>query len=223
MAALVPGRLFMRPMDLDDVDTVAGWLGDMDDLSLFDRRRALPLGKDALRDAWKADLSAADVPTAYWFILEADDREPVALAGLHSISHIHGDSVLAILVSRQARERGLGLRIAIAALDMAFDRLRLHRVTTFFRSDNLRSERLTRRTGFQQEGRMREAWFGTGQFFDCIVVGLLREEWYARRTALLAELDGSIEIVPGPTAAGPTACADGSETPEPSQADDHAP
>jgi hypothetical protein len=91
-------------------------------------------------------------------------------------------------------------------LDMAFDRLRLRRVTTYFRSDNLRTERLTTRAGFQQEGRIREAWFVDGRHLDCILVGLLREEWLAHRDALRAELAGPIEVVlgrpgiaPGPT------------------------
>src|SRR5882724_3843453 len=176
MSALAPGHFIMRPMTLDDIDTVAGWLQDVDDLSLFDRNMAVPPSQDTVRDSWKADLTVAKFPTAYWFVTENRDR-PVAIGGLQSVNYVHGDAVLPILVSKAMRGKGLGLRIAIVLLDLAFDRLRLHRVTTFFRSDNLRTERLTKRVGFQQEGRMRGAWFADGRFLDCMIVGLLRDEW----------------------------------------------
>src|SRR3712207_5045535 len=131
-------------MNMDDVETVAAWLQDVDDLSLFERNSTVPVGKEAVRDGWKADLAGAKFPTAYWFMAEADGHAPVALGGLQSVNYVHGDAVLPILVDRSARGRGLGLRIAAALLDVAFDRLRLRRVTTFFRADNLRTERLTR-------------------------------------------------------------------------------
>jgi len=190
-----PGLFTMRPMTLEDIDAVAGWLQDVEDLSLFDRSMAVPPNEDAVRESWKADLATAKFPTAYWFVMESCVDRPLAIGGLQSVNYFHGDAVLPILISKPMRGKGLGLRIADLMLDVAFDRLRLRRVTTFFRSDNLRSERLVNRLGFQPEGRMREAWFAGGRFLDCIVVGLLREEWHARRESLRAELDRSVEVV----------------------------
>lgn len=195
-------RFVMRPMSVDDIDTVADWLHDIEDLSLFDRSLPVPLGKEAARERWKADFSQPTFPTAYWFVVEGLDRTPVAVGGLQSINYVHGDAVLPILVAKPERDRGLGLRIAVVLLDVAFDRLRLRRVTTFFRSDNARSTRLTQRVGFREEGRLREAWFAGGRYFDCMVVGLLREEWQARRDALVAELDGAVEVTLGNGQAG---------------------
>jgi RimJ/RimL family protein N-acetyltransferase len=147
-------------------------------------------------------------------MIESHERAPVGIGGLQSVNYVHGDATLPILVSKPARGEGLGLRIAVIMLDMAFDRLRLRRVTTFFRSDNLRTERLTRRVGFRSEGRLREAWLVGGQFLDCIVVGLLRDEWYARRDALRAELDSSVEVVLGSEGRTPIAAAvSGSSSP----------
>lgn len=200
MSLLVPSQYTMRPMTLDDIDTVAGWLQDVDDLSLFDRSLAVPPSQDAVRESWKADLAVAKFPTAYWFVMEDSECAPVAIGGLQSVNYVHGDAVLPILVSKSVRGKGLGLRVAMVLLDLAFDRLRLRRVTTFFRSDNARTERLTRRAGFQQEGRMREAWFADGRFLDCVVVGLLQDEWHARRRTLATELGNSIAVVLSPGA-----------------------
>jgi RimJ/RimL family protein N-acetyltransferase len=197
MSPLAPERFTMRSMNLEDVETVATWLQDVDDLSLFDRSLTVPPGRDAVRESWKADFEHTKFPTAYWFIVETEVGTPVAVGGLQSINYVHGDAVLPILVKKNARGHGLGMRIACLLLDIAFDRLRLRRVTTYFRSDNQRSERLTRRAGFVQEGRLRDAWFVSGAYLDCLVVGILREEWHARRDTLRQELGGLVQVTLG--------------------------
>ncbi len=187
MSPRTANQFLMRPMTLDDTEIVAGWLRDLDDLSLFERNLPVPLRPDAVRETWKDDLAGGKLPAAFWFTVEADGT-PVAIGGLQSINYIHGDGVLPILVTKSTRGLGLGLGIAVILLDMAFDRLRMHRITTYFRADNLRSERLTRRLGFHEEGRMRQAWFADGKHQDCVMVGLLRDEWYSTRSVLKSEL-----------------------------------
>src|SRR4051794_39830792 len=123
--SLAPSPYIMRAMTLNDVDIVAGWLQDVDDLSLFDRNMAVPPSHDTVRDSWKADLAVAKFPTAYWFMVENDGQKPVAVGGLQSVNYVNGDAVLPILVSKSLRGKGLGLRIAMVLLDLAFDRLRL--------------------------------------------------------------------------------------------------
>jgi RimJ/RimL family protein N-acetyltransferase len=176
----------MRPLTLADAETVAGWLRDIDDLALYDRSMPVPPSPERLREAWKDDLIGGRAAQACWFAVDNGDGTPVAIGGLQAISYTHGDAVMPIFVARQARGGGIGLGIGVALLDLACDRLRLHRVTTFFRADNERSAHLTQRLGFREEGRMRQAWFAGGQHLDCVMVGVLRDEWYAARDALKA-------------------------------------
>ena len=173
----------MRPMASGDLDAVAGWLQNVHDLSLFDRSMAMPPSREALSEVWKHDLTATKAPSAHWFAVEDCTQTPVAIGGLPSISYVNGDAVLPILVSTSERGKGIGLRIAIHLLDMAFDRLRLRRVTTFFRSDNQRTERLTRRAGFRQEGCMREAWFAGGNPTTASCSASCARSGYATRIA----------------------------------------
>ena len=195
MSPLASERFVMRSMNMDDIEIVAAWLQDIEDLSSFDRSLAVPPGREAMQQSWKADFEQAKFPTAYWFVVEAEAGTPVAIGGLQAVNYVHGDAVLPIFVRKSARGHGLATRIGVLLLDIAFDRLRLRRMTTYFRADNLRSERLTQRLGFLQEGRLREAWFVSGRSLDCVVVGMLREEWYARRSALRQELGGHVEVV----------------------------
>lgn len=202
------GRFFVRPMNLADTDTLFDWLQDLDDLALFDRTLTIPPGKDALREAWRPELAGGPCPTAFWFAVETGSSVMVAIGGLQSVNYAHGDAVMPIIVAKAARGGGLGLRIASLLLDLAFDRLRLRRVTTFFRADNERTARLVRRVGFTEEGRMRKAWLVDGGYVDSIVVGLLREEWQAHRQVLRTELDGRLTLTFGRPESGPVARAE---------------
>ena len=177
-----------RPMEETDLDCLRCWLMDLDDLALFDRTITVTPSREAIRELWKADLAGGRSPTALWFTALAEKRAPVAIGGLTSVNYVHGDAILAMFVAKPTRGKGLGLHFGSLLLDLAFDRLRLRRLTTFFRSDNERTERLVMRLGFREEGRMRESWLAEGRAFDAVVVGMLNDEWYARRAALRAEI-----------------------------------
>ncbi|MGH6873767.1 MAG: GNAT family N-acetyltransferase, partial [Aestuariivirgaceae bacterium] len=83
-------------------------------------------------------------------------------------------------------------RMTCLLLDLAFDRLHLTRVTTYFREDNEISSRMISKAAFREEGRMRKAWLCNGRQLDMIIAGVLREEWVKRREALRGALDSQI-------------------------------
>lgn len=184
-------RIFtVRPMKMNDIDDIATWFEDLDDLSLFDRNSPAPMGLEALREYWKADLAAAPPPQkAYWYVARGPDGGAAVLGGLQSINYFHGDAVLPIFVAPTARQQGLGLRMTCLLLDLAFDRLHLTRVTTYFREDNEISSRMIRKAAFREEGRLRKAWLCNGRKLDMIVAGVVREDWMERREALRGTLD----------------------------------
>jgi RimJ/RimL family protein N-acetyltransferase len=184
-------RVFaVRPMKMSDIDDIATWFENLDDLSLFDRNSPAPMGLEALREYWKADLAAAPPPQkAYWYIARGPDVAAAALGGLQSINYFHGDAVLPVFVAPSARQQGLGLRMTCLLLDLAFDRLHLARVTTFFREDNEISSRMIRKAAFREEGRLRKAWLCNGRRLDMIVAGVLREDWTNCREELRGALD----------------------------------
>jgi RimJ/RimL family protein N-acetyltransferase len=185
----------VRPMKLDDLDDIAPWFEDPDDLSLFDHNCPAPMGLDTLREYWKADLIAAPpAQKAYWYIARNSDGKEAVLGGLRAINYFHGDAVLPIFVAPSARHQGLGLRMTCLLLDLAFDRLHLTRVTTYLRQDNEISSQMIRKAAFREEGRLRKAWRCNGRWLDMIVAGVLREEWANHRETLRAALDPQIVL-----------------------------
>jgi RimJ/RimL family protein N-acetyltransferase len=188
-----PTVLTLRPMQMADVDVLARWFEDAADYTLFDRNATVPVAVEALREAWTEDLSSPK-SKARWFIVEDGEQVSLALGGLASINTVHGDAVLPVFISRQARGRGIGTRLIGLLFDVAFDALKLARVTTYLRSDNVISRRLTTKVGFVEEGRIRRAWRAEGYRFDMMALGILRDEWAALRPRLNAELGQHLVI-----------------------------
>ena len=66
------------------------------------------------------------------------------------------------------------LRVLVRYL---FDHLNLHRVQLDTWSGNERAIRSFTSLGFREEGRLRDAVWGRGRYFDSVVMGVLRSEW----------------------------------------------
>ena len=185
---------YLRPLRKTDVATVSGWFESLDDLSLFDRTMRVPVNHDAVE---KSLLDATGIEGAggkCWFAIEARQDSLSGIAGLENINTINGDAVLAMFIEDTTRNKGIGVRSSALILDMAFDQLRLNRVTSFYRVDNEASRKLTTATGFQEEGRLRKAWFSGGEYIDMICVGLLQSEWAERRQQLAGELSADTRV-----------------------------
>ena len=164
-------------MGLTDLARISSWFWNLGDVALFDRTLPVPVNPDTLQESWRTALTYSDPPRAYWFVAEDAEGEPLGIGGLQGINYIHGDAVLPMFVVERARRQGLATAIAARMMDMAFNRLRLHRVTTFYRQDNAATQHVLAKIGFVDEGRQREGWFVDGQRLDVIQAGILASEW----------------------------------------------
>lgn len=184
-----PADLYsLRPMQQDDLATVARWFRDVRDLASFDRSARIPLSPEATAKAWDLDAAPAAQAGRCWFTILDNGGTPAGITGFEAISGINRDAVIALFVDKPARRKGLGIRSLGLMLDFGFNQLGLHRVTSYYRADNAGSASVTGQAGFSCEGRMRAAWFAEGRRHDMVVVGLLAQEWQDRRSALAAEL-----------------------------------
>jgi ribosomal-protein-alanine N-acetyltransferase len=186
-------------MELDDIDKIAHWFSDPDDLSLFDRTSPIPVSLAAARGNWKEVLAGDRVRSnAFWYVVLSPSENIVAIGGLESINFFHGDAVVPMFVGKGMRGKGIGIRLLGLMLDLAFDRMRLIRVTTWYREDNLASQKILQASGFHEEGRLRHAWFNNGKHLDLVVAGLLREDWRKKREGLREGLGREVVVRFGP-------------------------
>ena len=207
-------RLYLvRPLEKSDIPTFTRWFYDLEDLSTFDRNARIPLGLEASEKTWSDALGNDGKNGKYWFAIDDAETNTIGIVGLESHSVINGDAVISLYIAKPERRQGVGVRTIALLSDVAFKQLGLNRITSYYHADNEGSRKLTARLGFEVEGRMRQAWFRGGQRADMVVVGLLKQDWFERRTALTSELDTdtivSFGVIASPVWSWPLKDADG--------------
>lgn len=143
-----PLAVQLRPLTLDDAPVIASWATDPDLCRAAD---------------WSVDLPY-ERHLAFWRdLIEAPPADLIrlgAVSGDHLVGYVdlHGSErgrrELGFLIGVRGRwGQGLGRRAAAAALEHAFDELRLDEVWAEALDANQRSTRLLRRLGMRETGR----------------------------------------------------------------------
>jgi RimJ/RimL family protein N-acetyltransferase len=140
---------------------------------------------DVQQEAWFK--SAVASHNAMWFGIEDTRAEAARLVGtccLVDIDWVGRVAELRIrLGDKDVWNGGLGTDACSVLLNFGFDDLNLERVGLRLWGRNTRAQRVYEKLGFVVEGRLRSAGFINGQRDDVIWMGLLREEWRARRSS----------------------------------------
>lgn len=149
-------RLVLRPYNERDAVFLGECLGNeafmAHYLRFLTRTRSLRLIAAHLRDAgrnlpWQTG-------AVNWVIHRRDVPErPVGLANLVDLDILHRRAEFLIgIPAQEERHAGIALEASLLAMDFAFNRARLHKLTSLVYEDNVRAQRSTLALGFKQEG-----------------------------------------------------------------------
>ena len=167
----------------DDLPTVRRWYRDRE-LARLTRYSLRPMGDDEIDRFFHSRLLSPET-VAYAIVVRRDRR----LIGLTTFSNLDADngSVLFHISIGEPDTwgRGYGTEATELMLELAFERIGLHRVGLSVFSFNVRAIRAYEKAGFRHEGRERESIIRDGQRWDELTMGILQHEWRARRSAPL--------------------------------------
>lgn len=142
------------------------------------------------------------------FVIVADDDHPIGVTGLSEFSLRDRRAVVGTWLGRDRWGSGANAQSKALVLALAFRRLGLIRTTALINPANGRSRTALERLGFSPEGVLRGWHVHEGVPQDCLVMGLLREEYEASPLAAVAvEIEGSppARFVAGGPSDSPTA------------------
>ena len=151
-------------------------------------RRVLPLepaSREALLERLRDSSGALEDPRAtnFRWMVEVEGAL-VGSVSARDLSRFQGRVEIGYLLAGTHQGRGLGTRVVSLLVDRLFTAWPfLHRVWLGTAADNLASQGLARKLGFQREGVLRQHYLIQGERRDEQVWGLLRPEWEARRSA----------------------------------------
>jgi RimJ/RimL family protein N-acetyltransferase len=110
------------------------------------------------------------------------DEHGTAIGEVHLSRLSHGNmhhrsTEIGITILPEHQNRGYGGETINWVLDYAFRRAGLHRVAIKSFEWNSGAIRLYEKLGFTHEGRVREAYWHEGRFWDGVMMGMLEGEW----------------------------------------------
>lgn len=182
---LEAGAVRLRRVRNEDEEFLMRLFSDRDFMQQYN------LFQERSLDAVRAFVDTAQLPPRMnrrieWIIEEPDGR-PVGIASFTNMDLINRRAE-AMFGYPGAGDGTKKVAAAVAAIEFAFDRLRLHKLVSHVYANNLVSQKFTLGLGFRQEGVLKEhVRLGPDAgWIDLYVNGLLKEDFlagrYGRRT-----------------------------------------
>ena len=178
---MIEGTLVnLRAREASDVERAYRWINDGEVTRFLTMRYPISLAAEEVwmqRDV-SSPVSFADARLA----IETKDGLHIGFVNLHGTSPEDRRAWLGIMIGDKAYwSKGYGTDAMRTLLRFGFDEMNLHRIELTVHAGNERARACYRKCGFVDEVRLRQARYTRGEHVDVMVMGILREEWEARR------------------------------------------
>ncbi|MFN3859150.1 MAG: GNAT family N-acetyltransferase [Caulobacter sp.] len=177
---------------------------DLRDLEPGDEDQLYRWRQEPAVERWMSDAAVPDRQTHQRWFLEllagedargwmiTRDSQPAGLLTLAGLTSHHRRAAWNWFVGDAAsRGRGVGRAAQVLGLDKAFCDLGLDKVWADVMADNDGGLKVMVAAGFRREGYLRGHVLKDGTRRDVVMIGLLAEEWMARRETARAQLVAS--------------------------------
>jgi ribosomal-protein-alanine N-acetyltransferase len=174
---LLEGRLVnLRVMEKEDLPLVLKWVNDPEFGGEYE-----PLEQITMKELEKwYDNPRADEK---WFIIEKKDRSKIGqIFYIPSGSHFE----IGYRLVPQERNKGHCTEAVKIIVDYLFLAKNIVRIQAKTNPENVASQRVLEKAGFQREGLIRKDVFIRGVWRDGILCSILREEWKGPRILMKA-------------------------------------
>jgi diamine N-acetyltransferase len=173
---LVGERLYLRPVEREDLALIREWANDPELRRLTGEVRPMTLA-DA--EAFFAKVNEDD--DRVWFIVALKENDaPIGEAGLLRMFPAWRTTDLSIIIGeKDARGKGYGSEATELLLDYAFGYLNFHRVAVGVVGFNDAALRFYEKIGFRKEGIQRDGYYCNHAYHDFVMMSILEDEFRA--------------------------------------------
>lgn len=167
----------IRPIEDDDIDIMYPWYSDQE-VNLWSSG-AWPLNTLQSKDQLAVKFLDGSPDTYRYAILDENDLL-IGNIGFKEINIPSQTPVLFIVIGNKTYwGKGYGTDALVTFSRFLFTQWNFHRISLDTWDGNIRAIKAYEKVGFKIEGRQREARFVLGSYHDAILMGLLREEFFA--------------------------------------------
>jgi RimJ/RimL family protein N-acetyltransferase len=172
-------RTFLRAAEREDVPKIVPWFNDHATTRFISARAPMSIAQE---ERWFEGMLERQGKDAWSFLIcRLGDDAPIGTIGLFDIDQTNGSAGLGISLGAPTDTgQGLGTDALEAMLDFGFGQLRLERLWLHVYDFNERAIRSYEKAGFREEGRLREAVWRDGRWWDEVQMGVIEREWRER-------------------------------------------
>ena len=169
-------RLYLRPLEMDDLERCLRWINDPDLLQYLGRKQ--PMSREMEKE-WLAGQYKNEGRINFAIVLKEGDRH-IGNCGLEGADLTNRNACFGIFIGEpDGRSQGYGTEATKLLLEYGFQQMNLHRVYLTVFSFNDRARRSYEKAGFVLEGTRREDYYRHGRYHDTHIMGILKSEWEA--------------------------------------------
>ena len=174
---IVGDGIYLRPLEMEDVDSFVLWLNDEEVRQYL--MRISPFNKIREKE-FVENLYKDDREIVLGIVLRENDQL-IGNIGLHGVSIPYRQAGLGIFIGdKTCWSKRYGTEALNLMLGHGFNQLNLHRVFLTVLSFNARAIRAYEKVGFKREGVFREHMYRNGKYHDVYYMGILEDEWRER-------------------------------------------
>ena len=169
------GDVILRLPTEEDVDDLLLVKNEQEAAMLLGRTHAMYTREDI--QSWIA-FHRGRTDERLYVVEDKESGHVVGHAGLYQINTISRRAEYGILLgNKRFRGRGLGQKITRFFIRHAFEDLGLHKVKSTVITDNQASYHMCLKSGFVQEGLMRDETYKNDQFYDVYLLSVLSTDY----------------------------------------------
>ncbi len=173
---LVGETIYLSPRNSEDVEIFTKWLNDFqvtDGLG----RSGLMVTLDGEKEYFEK-VHNNDMTKYYFVIVTLEKDEMIGTISLENINYINRVAKLGIFIGdEQYRGRGIGKEAIHLILDYGFNYLNLNSIQLSVFAFNERAIACYKKCGFKEVGRLREAYYLNGKYYDKVLMDILKSEF----------------------------------------------
>ncbi len=177
-AAIVGRLVTLRRHRPENLPHVIRWYRDPE-LARLTRYQTRPMAVEEIESFFRNRLLSSEA-LAY-AIHERGSERLIGVTTFSALDPDNGSALFHITIGEaDVWGQGYGTEAVELMLGHAFERLGLHRIGLSVFAFNHRAIRAYEKAGFRVEGRLREAVWRDGQWWDEVQMGILEREWRER-------------------------------------------
>jgi RimJ/RimL family protein N-acetyltransferase len=131
---------------------------------------------ETLSNMSEKNVRPIDIPSEITFRIEADNNL-IGEIRIKNIKWYNRKAELSLMIEKSHRGKGYATEALNNIIEYVFNTMNFYRLEAEVIDINAASKRLVEKCGFIFEGRLREAKYVNGKYYDILRYGLLKKEW----------------------------------------------